>query len=172
MPIMPSMPLLTFSSTGDDPGPRFYLSGAHAQDALVLRDLGLDARLLDGPVGAAAALKMCYAGMNKGITGLAAAVLIAAHEAGIADGLVAEWGISQTFVRDRSAQALPAMYPKAARWVSEFEEIARFAGSGTPAGALFAAFAPFFQARAEAYESAIELPALIRALSGGQSTES
>lgn len=158
--------------SGDDPGPRLYLSGAHAPDALVLRDLGLDARLLDGPVGTAAALKMCYAGMNKGITALAAAVLIAAQEAGIAEALVAEWGANQMFIRDHAAKALPAMYPKAARWVSEFEEIARFAGTGTPAGALFAAFVPFFQERAKAHEADIELPALMRALSGDQLTES
>ena len=49
--------------------PAFYLSGDDAKDVAVLGDLGLDIRIIDGPVGAASALKMAYAGINKGITG-------------------------------------------------------------------------------------------------------
>ena len=48
-------------------GPRLYVSGDQSGRASVLRTLGLDLRQIDGPIGAAAALKMSYAGINKGI---------------------------------------------------------------------------------------------------------
>jgi 3-hydroxyisobutyrate dehydrogenase-like beta-hydroxyacid dehydrogenase len=41
-------------------GPRIYVSGDQSDRASVLRTLGLDLRLIDGPIGAAAALKMSY----------------------------------------------------------------------------------------------------------------
>src|SRR5580692_8203067 len=48
-------------------GPRLYVSGEQSGRASVLRALGLDLRLIDGPIGAAAALKMSYAGVSKGL---------------------------------------------------------------------------------------------------------
>src|SRR6185437_11707652 len=42
----------------DGKGPRFYLSGAATSRAGILREYGVDIRSLDGPVGAASALKM------------------------------------------------------------------------------------------------------------------
>ena len=59
-----------------------------------------------------------------------------------------ELGYSQRFVRDRARTSLPAMYPKAYRWVAEFDEIARFIGASTPAGVMFEAIARFFEERA------------------------
>ncbi|MFN5455551.1 NAD(P)-binding domain-containing protein, partial [Bradyrhizobium sp.] len=53
-------------------GPAFYVSGDAAGDIAVLGQLGLDLRLIEGPIGAASALKMSYAGINKGLTGLGA----------------------------------------------------------------------------------------------------
>ena len=55
----------------EGPGPRFYASGLEAS---LLRyaqgDYGLDVRVLDGPLSAASALKMSYAGITKGVTAL------------------------------------------------------------------------------------------------------
>jgi len=52
------------------PGPTFYLSGAPAADLDWLQAFGLRTRRMDGPVGAASALKMSYAGITKGTTAL------------------------------------------------------------------------------------------------------
>src|SRR5208283_5117864 len=64
------------------PGPTFYLAGEPAAGLTGLQDLGLRVRLLDGPVGAASALKMAYAGITKGLTALGAAMVLAADRAG------------------------------------------------------------------------------------------
>jgi L-threonate 2-dehydrogenase len=109
-------------------GPRIYVSGPRPERALVLRELGLDIRLLDGGVGAASALKMCYGGFTKGITGLSAALILAAEREGVGASLHAEMSASQPALIRRAESALPDMYPKAYRWVAEMEEIARFIG--------------------------------------------
>ena len=44
------------------PGPTFYFAGEPAADLGRLQALGLQTRTLDGPIGAASALKMAYAG--------------------------------------------------------------------------------------------------------------
>ena len=64
--------------------PTFYVSGEHAGALAVLRDVGLDLRVVAGSIGAASALKMSYAGVNKGLTALGAAMAIAATRAGAA----------------------------------------------------------------------------------------
>src|SRR5205085_7754054 len=46
--------------------PAFYASGPEAQRFAALSAFGLDARVMDGPVGAASAMKMSYAGITKG----------------------------------------------------------------------------------------------------------
>src|SRR5262245_14484126 len=48
-------------------GPKLYVSGPEAARVLVLNDYGLIVRLVEGPVGAASALKLSYAGINKGL---------------------------------------------------------------------------------------------------------
>ncbi|WP_336953130.1 NAD(P)-dependent oxidoreductase [Sphingobium aromaticivastans] len=138
-------------------GPRFYLSGEFAPEALALRDLGIDLRVLEGSIGTAAALKMCYASLNKGITALTSAALLAADRSGIADPLMDEWNISQSFIRDRARQSVPAMYPKAHRWIAEFEEIADFVGNETAEGHMFSALGEFFAERASSKAQDTEL---------------
>src|SRR5262245_7029878 len=49
-----------------DAGPRFYASGPHAGRFATLKPYGLDIRVLEGPLTAASALKMSYAGITKG----------------------------------------------------------------------------------------------------------
>lgn len=140
--------------------PRLYVSGEHAGKTAILRDAGLDVRELAGPVGTAAALKMCYGGFNKGITALTAAVLLAAQRSGVADALIKEFEISQRVLLERSRSSLPDMYPKAYRWVAEFDEIARFTGEDETSAHLFAAIARFYEDRAAAHVSRGELELL------------
>ncbi|MEI9985679.1 MAG: NAD(P)-binding domain-containing protein [Aliidongia sp.] len=50
----------------DAAGPVFYASGPDAGCLAALAEYGLEISLLDGPIGAASALKMSYAGITKG----------------------------------------------------------------------------------------------------------
>ena len=47
-------------------GPSIYASGEHVREALPLRDWGINLRAIEGPIGAASAVKMSYAGITKG----------------------------------------------------------------------------------------------------------
>ncbi|NPU64045.1 NAD(P)-dependent oxidoreductase [Bradyrhizobium sp. 83012] len=126
-------------------GPAFYVSGEAATDIAVLGQLGLDVRVIDGPIGAASALKMSYAGINKGLTGLGAAMVLAATRAGAADALRDELALSLPHVQARLANALPDMLPKAYRWVAEMREIAGFLGEDHPAAQIYEGFAALFE---------------------------
>lgn len=126
-------------------GPAFYVSGDAAGDIAVLGQLGLDLRLIEGPIGAASALKMSYAGINKGLTGLGAAMVLAATRAGAADALRDELALSLPHVQARLANALPDMLPKAYRWVAEMREIAGFLGPDHPAALIYEGFARLFE---------------------------
>ena len=74
---------------------RIYLSGPDAERVTVLQRHGLSTPVQPGPVGAASAMKMSYAGITKGFTALGAAMMLAATRAGTADALVAEMSVSQ-----------------------------------------------------------------------------
>src|SRR5690606_15143183 len=52
------------------PGNRIYTCGPGAVEFAQLNDFGLDVRVLDGPVGQASGLKMCYAALTKGLQAL------------------------------------------------------------------------------------------------------
>lgn len=130
-------------------GPALYTSGEHARDATVLKELGLDLRIIDGPIGAASALKMSYAGIVKGLAGISAAMVLAATEAGAADALRDELAQSQPAILARLAIALPDMIPKTYRWVAEMREIAGFLGPDHPASPVYEGFARLFDHIAE-----------------------
>ncbi|MBV8915836.1 MAG: NAD(P)-dependent oxidoreductase [Acetobacteraceae bacterium] len=127
-------------------GPTLYLSGDEADRvAQMLRRFGVKARAIAGGVGAASALKMSYAGINKGMTAIAAAMILGATRAGAAEALLAELRETQPQLVARFARGLPDMIPKAYRWVAEMREIAAFL-DGDPAGAAM------FEGAAELYE--------------------
>jgi L-threonate 2-dehydrogenase len=110
-------------------GPALYVSGPEAARATALIAHGLDIRVLEGPVGAASALKMSYAGITKGFTALGAAMALAATRAGAAEALHRELADSQPALLGWLTRQVPRMYPKAYRWVAEMEEIAGFIGA-------------------------------------------
>ncbi|WHO77025.1 NAD(P)-dependent oxidoreductase [Rhizobium sp. BT03] len=126
------------------PGPTLYVSGDSAERSRLLEDYGLKVRRLDGPLGAASALKMCYAGINKGFTGLGAAMLLAASRSGAAESLKAELAESLPDVDRKLSKSIPDMYPKAYRWVAEMQEIADFLGEDDPAATIFRGMAEVF----------------------------
>jgi putative dehydrogenase len=110
-------------------GPRFYASGAEASELERLAKYGLDIAVLDAPIGAASALKLAYAGMTKGFTALATAMVNAASREGLADALRAELSRTQPGFLTRLERSIPDMFPKAYRWVAEMEQISDFIGA-------------------------------------------
>ncbi|NKL06405.1 NAD(P)-dependent oxidoreductase [Rhizobium leguminosarum] len=125
-------------------GPTIYISGDIAERSRLLEDCDLRIRRLDGPLGAASALKMCYAGINKGFVGLGTAMLLAASRSGAAESLKAELSESLPDVDRKLSRSIPDMYPKAYRWVAEMQEIADFLGEDDPAATIFRGMADVF----------------------------
>lgn len=126
---------------------RLYLSGAKASPAAGLfRGSAFVANVIDGPPGAASAVKMCYAAVTKGSSALLLAVRALAAAEGVNEALLAEWEISQAGLAERSAAAAPANAAKAWRFVGEMDEIAAsFAAHGLPDG--------FHRGAAELYQA-------------------
>ena len=125
--------------------PAIYCSGANAPAMAALRAHGLDIRVMNGEVGAASALKMCYGGITKGLTALGSAMMLAAVRAGADHDLRDELAASQPQLTPWFERQIPAMYSKAYRWVAEMQEISEFVAADEAASELFAAVAKFYE---------------------------
>ncbi|KAI0940645.1 hypothetical protein AcW1_003787 [Taiwanofungus camphoratus] len=118
--------------------PVFYASAAPGDADVLegftgLRQWGLNVSPLRGEgagVGDASALKMSYAGITKGITGLCTTMILAAHASSpaTAQALLHELHASQPAILARLTRGIPDMLPKAYRWVGEMDEISAFVG--------------------------------------------
>ena len=106
---------------GSPAAPRFYSSGQHAAE---LAELPLDVRVLDGEIGQASALKMCYAALTKGLTALLTESMVTAESLGVSEALRSELADSQPLFLAGARHGLPGMVPKAYRWIAEMEQIA------------------------------------------------
>jgi 3-hydroxyisobutyrate dehydrogenase-like beta-hydroxyacid dehydrogenase len=124
---------------------RIYASGPHAGELARLNDYGLIIRVLTGPLTAASALKMFYAGITKGFTALGAAMMLAATRGGSAEALKAELTESRPDLLGYLKRQTPDMYGKAYRWVAELEEIADFVGQDRPEHAMLEAAARLYE---------------------------
>lgn len=124
---------------------KIYAAGLFAKNFAVLNDYGLIVRLLDGPLTAASALKMSYAGITKGFTALGAAMMLAATRGGSAEALKAELAESQPELLAFLGRSVPGMYGKAYRWVAELDEISGFVGDDYDENALLSAAARFYE---------------------------
>jgi 3-hydroxyisobutyrate dehydrogenase-like beta-hydroxyacid dehydrogenase len=123
----------------------FYAAGAAARRFAALNDYGLDVRVLDGPVGAASALKMSYAGLSKGVTAICTAMILAASRAGAADALRAELASSRPELLAWARRQVPGAFPKAYRWVAEMEEIAEFASEDPATQQIYLGIAQLYE---------------------------
>jgi 3-hydroxyisobutyrate dehydrogenase-like beta-hydroxyacid dehydrogenase len=124
---------------------KIYASGPDAADFARLNDYGLIVRVLQGPLTAASALKMSYAGITKGFTALAASMMLAATRGGSAAALKAELAESQPALLGFMTRQTPAMYAKAYRWVAELDEISAFVGDDHAEHAMLEAAARFYE---------------------------
>jgi 3-hydroxyisobutyrate dehydrogenase-like beta-hydroxyacid dehydrogenase len=138
---------------------RLYLCGSRGAEIAALFDgCIMQAIALDGPVGAASALKLCYAAWNKGATAMLAGIRALAMQEGVDAALLEEWKISLPDIPKRS-EMVTVSARKAWRWIAEMEEIAAsFEAAGLPAGFHLAA-ADIYR-RLEGFKDAARAPAL------------
>src|SRR5580698_609502 len=136
----------------DSKNTRIYLSGPAAAKVTILEQYGLNMPVQPGPIGAASAMKMSYAGITKGFTALGAAMMLAATRAGTADDLRAELSSSQPALFAWLTRQVPNMYSKAYRWVAEMEEIAQFVGEDPAARKFYEGAARLYERLAADFE--------------------
>jgi 3-hydroxyisobutyrate dehydrogenase-like beta-hydroxyacid dehydrogenase len=135
-----------------------HLSGAGASEVAACFESGpLEARVVEGPIGAASALKMSFAAYTKGSIALLAAIHALARSEGVDGPLLAEWKRLVPELPGRLKASVPASAAKAWRFGAEMHEIAdTFEAAGLPGG--------FHRAAAEVYDrlagfkDAVELP--------------
>jgi len=112
--------------SGDNDSPSIFVSGPDVQRTATLKDAGLLIKVVDGPVGAASALKMSFGGITKCTTALGAAMVLAASRAGATEALRAELAERVPGLLGWLDRSLPQMFAKAYRFVDEMEEIAQY----------------------------------------------
>ncbi|MEA2741341.1 MAG: hypothetical protein QOH05_4648 [Acetobacteraceae bacterium] len=142
---------------------RIYLSGPNAERVTVLQQYGLSTPVQPGPIGAASAMKMSYAGITKGFTALGAAMMLAATRAGTADALVAEMNVSQPALLKWLTTQMPKMHSKAYRWVAEMDEIATFVGQDQLGSGFYEAASRLYEEIAEDFDGPREQTAALDA---------
>jgi 3-hydroxyisobutyrate dehydrogenase-like beta-hydroxyacid dehydrogenase len=135
---------------------RLYLCGPDAPAiAALFAGSQTEAIAMDQPVGAASALKVCYAAYSKGETALLGIIRALARHEGVDETLLKEWQDSQPGVAQRSDNIARRAW-KAWRWVGEMEEIAAsFDDAHLPSG--FLANAEIYR-RLAGYKNSQELP--------------
>ena len=142
---------------GPPPGPNsrtiFYASGPGAKEFERLSAHGLTIRLMDGPNGAASAMKLSYAGITKGCTAIGSAMMLGATRGGTAAALLQELSESQPMLLNWMRGFVSRMPPKAYRWVAEMEEIAKFQEDDKAAAAMYLGIARFYEQIAAALEA-------------------
>ncbi len=106
----------------DTPTPtRVFLSGPRAGDVAALGAPGVRWIVLDGPVGAASAAKMCTASVRKGYQALLAQAFVTAEAHGVLDEVLADVRLD---FPDAGVASAATAATKAWRFVDEMTEIA------------------------------------------------
>ncbi len=140
MAVLSDRPVRSAGST------RLYLSGADAAEVAELwAGSPLETRVVAGGVGAASAVKICFAAWTKGSAALLLAIRALANAEGVDDALLAEWATSMPGLTEQSERAASGNASKAWRFAGELDEIAAsFRANHLPDG--------FGMAASEVYE--------------------
>jgi len=154
--------------------PTLYLCGTQAATiAALFSGTNMHAEVIDGDVGTASALKMCYAAFTKGTTALLASVRALAEHEGVERPLLEVWRQTLPDV-PRQSEFAAAAASKAWRWSGEMQEIAAtFGAAGLPEGFHLAA-ADIYR-RLESFKDCVTPPsmaAVIQALQRSAAAES
>jgi 3-hydroxyisobutyrate dehydrogenase-like beta-hydroxyacid dehydrogenase len=144
---------------------RLYLAGSRAGEASAcFKGSPLDVIVLDGPAGAASALKMVFAAYAKGTTALLGAILAVAQHEGVREALMQEWSISFPQLADSVGLKVQRTTAKAWRFVGEMQEISStFRSAGLP-GEFHRGAEEVYRSQA-LFKDASELPTLEEVLS-------
>jgi 3-hydroxyisobutyrate dehydrogenase-like beta-hydroxyacid dehydrogenase len=126
-------------------GPAFFACGEAVGAFERLSEWGLLVRRLDGPPGAASALKTCYGGITKGLIAIGSAMMLAAVRSGADQTLFEEMSRSQVNLLQGFSRSVPDMFGKAGRWVAEMEQIAEFLGADRAEADVFRGFARYYE---------------------------
>lgn len=129
--------------------PLFYLSGPDACRCTPLAEHGLALEYLDGPIGAASALKLAIAGVSKGQTGLFAAMALLAAGEGVAGPFLAKLSQSQPAFYAWGTRQGARLGATAGRWAEEMVELRDAAAAVPGASDQFGGLEELFTALAQ-----------------------
>jgi 3-hydroxyisobutyrate dehydrogenase-like beta-hydroxyacid dehydrogenase len=153
---------------------RLYLAGVRASPvaALFQGSNRLSTTVLDAPLGAASALKVCFAAWTKGSTALLLAVRAAAVKLGVEGPLLDQWDSSHPELAERFAGTVRSSPRKAWRFVAEMDQIAQSFEAVEVTGAFHRAAADVYS-RLSGFRDQMpgpDLDEVLSALAGQQSS--
>jgi hypothetical protein len=131
--------------TSGKPGVTVYVSGPRANAVVELASLGLVVRVIESEVGAASAMKLSFAALNKGFTGVGVLALLGSLNSSSGPALIEQLSETQPGILAYLSRFVPAMFPKAYRWAPEMEEIAAFLEDDKEARDVFLALARLYR---------------------------
>ena len=137
-----------------------YVSGPAADQVARLFSGGpLEVEIIDGEIGKASALKMCFAAHSKGTTALLCTIMAAAERMGVREELENQWSRHGSDFARTTKERIRSVTAKAWRFSGEMGEISStFQAVGLPEGYHLAA-ADIYQ-RIAKFKDAEELPPL------------
>lgn len=150
---------------------RIYLSGTGAEEAEALfQGSPAQAVIVEGEVGRASAVKMCFSAYSKGTTALLSAILAAADRLGVSEELRAQWTANDKGFAEKASTRVREVTRKAWRFAGEMEEIAEtFREAGLPDG--FHLAAGQIYRRLAGFKTVEEVPPLATVLTAARAAE-
>jgi 3-hydroxyisobutyrate dehydrogenase-like beta-hydroxyacid dehydrogenase len=150
--------------TGQPNATTLYLSGPGADAVASCFGAGpLAAKVLPGGVGAASALKLCYAAWNKGSTALLTTVLAMAEANGVREALQQQWEVHEPGFNAHGSKRVSGVARKAWRFGPEMREIAALLQDSSLPPDFFTGAAELYE-RLEDYKDVTTAPALAELL--------
>jgi 3-hydroxyisobutyrate dehydrogenase-like beta-hydroxyacid dehydrogenase len=137
-----------------------YLSGDEAGRMAACFSAGpLETDIVEGGIGRASALKMCFAAYTKGSTALLCAIVGAAESLGVLGDLEKQWSRNGSDFAEQTSRRVTGVTSKAWRFAGEMDEIsATLSGAGVP-GEFHAGAADVYR-RLAGFKDAAETPSL------------
>ena len=129
--------------------PLCYVSGPSVSACAPLAEHGLALEYLDGPIGAASALKLAIAGVSKGQTGLFAAMALFAAAEGVGDPFLAKLAQSQPAFHGWGMRQGGRLGATAGRWAEEMVELRQATAAVPGVSGQFAGLEELFAALAQ-----------------------
>jgi len=106
------------------PAATFYLSGPRAGEVAIISEFGFTTRVLGDVVGQASGMKLCYAGMTKGLSTMALDLLLAATALGVEESVLEQYTNSMSGVLQFVDRFIPGNPKRAVRRAEEMPEVA------------------------------------------------